>query len=225
MLAGGILVAVAVCCGAVASADEVSYCNFVSFTSDLQDPQDLYLPKFDNQGGSLILDDVVVNVYHSGSAQPKADNDDPFKSAVVRARVIRQFSAIGPGVFSSGGNTVTSPFINLDPDNGDLALFDATPPDGWDFGVLGYASLLAGQYFPSEAFYDSNGPANVAFNVSPLLMVNDLQFEGITPDAWQLEVEYPILEVQVCVTYTYSPEPASLGLLAVGGLALLRRRR
>ena len=216
---------VGVCCVG-AQADSVSYCGAVSFTSDLEDPQDISLPSFDDNGGEYVLQSVIVDVYHTGSAQPAADNDDPLQGAVVRARVIRQFSASGPGVFSIGGNTVNSAFIDLDPDDGDLANFDPTAPDGVDFGILGYADVLAGSYTPGSGLYA--GPGDVMFSVTPTLMVNDLQFEDPpgTPDAWQLEVEFPVLEVELCVTYEYQvvPEPASLALLALGGLLVLRRR-
>ena len=215
-----------VCCVG-AQAESVSYCDYVSFTSDLEDPKDVYLPSFDDNGGLHVLQNVIVDVYHTGSAQPAADNDDPLQGAVVRARVIRNFSASGPGVFSSGGNTVNSGFIDLDPDDGDLDNFDPTAPDGHDFGILGYADMLAGSYNPALGLY--GGPGDVMFAVTPLLMVNDLQFEDPpgTPDSWQLEVEFPVLEVEVCVTYEYEviPEPASLALLGLGGLLVLRRRR
>lgn len=216
---------VGVCCvGTQAETD--SYCNSVSFTSDLEDPKDLLLPSFDDNGGLHDLLSVTVDVYHTGSAQPAGDNDDPYQGAIVRARVIRQFSAAGPNVFSVGGNTVNSDFITLDPDDGDLDVFDSTPPDGHDFGILGYADMLAGSYAPDMSLYE--GPGDVAFSITPMLMVNDLQFEDPpgTPDSWQLQVEFPILEVEVCVTYEYEivPEPASLALLALGGLLVLRRR-
>ena len=176
-------------------AEQVQFCDMVSFTSDLEDPAVLTLPGFDNNGGLHVLDNVTIDVYHLGSAEPAADNDDEFQGTTVRARVIRQFSAVGGGVVASGNNTVNSPFVDLTADDGDGDLFDSNPPDGIDFGVLGYGQTLAGQYFPAEGLYD--GVASVDFDVTPLLMVNDLQFDPEAPDAWQLEVEFPVLEVQI----------------------------
>lgn len=196
----------------------------VSFTSDLEDPDTITLPQFDTLGGTLQLLDVEVEFLHEGSMEPAADNDDPFQSATVRARVIRQWTASGPDVFGNGSQQVNSPFVDLDPDDGDLANFDPNPPDGFDFGSLGYSLLSAGLYYPDDSLYE--GVGSVVFTVTPLLMVNDLQFQDPpgTPDAWQLEVENPILTVTAKVCYTYIPEPASIALLALGGLLALRRR-
>jgi hypothetical protein len=209
---------------AVANADIVTYCDEITFTSDLEDPGTISLPTFDTTGGDF-LTSVTVDVSFWGSAEPKADNDDEFQGTTVRARVIRNFSANGPGVASFGANTVNSPFIDLAADDGDGDVFDATPPDGHDFGVLGFNELLAGSYSPAVGPYETAGPGDVDFTVSPALMVNDLQFDPVAPDAWQLEVQDPTMTVKICVTYDYVPEPAGLSLLSLGALALLRKRR
>ncbi|TWT40326.1 hypothetical protein RAS1_40340 [Phycisphaerae bacterium RAS1] len=206
-------------------ADSIKYMGQISFQSDLQAPANVDLPSFDTQGGALTLISVQVETFHSGAAEPAGDNDDPFQGARASARIIRSWTSTGPGVFAFGNRTVNSPFVDLTADNGDLAAFDATPPDGVDFGVLGYGPELANTTNPAPGLYATPGPGTVSFTVTPTLMVNDTQFEDPpgTPDSWQLEVENPDLTVKVSVTYTWIPEPATLSLLALGALALRRR--
>lgn len=208
-----------------AFADSIKYMGQVSFQSDLQSPANIDLPSFNTMGGTLTLLSVQVDVLHSGSAEPAADNDDPFQGAVARARIIRSWTAVGPGVFAFGNQTVNSPFVALDPDNGDLVAFDPNPPDGVDFGALGYGPLLASSTNPATGLYATPGPGTVSFTVTPTLMINDVQFLDPpgSPDAWQLEVENPDLTVKVSVTYNYIPEPATLSLLAMAALAIRRR--
>ncbi len=206
-------------------ADLISHSGSVSFSSDAEPNQTVTLPSFDTQGGTLTLTGVTVDVSHSGSADAAGDNDDPFKTTTVRARIIRTLTASGPGVGAFGTKTITSADQFLEVDDGDLTNFDPSPPDGIAFGVLSYADESAGSFSPATGLYATPGPGTVDFEVSPVLMVNDQQFIGPAPDAWQLEVENPDLTVKVKVTYEYTPEPASLSLMALAALALGPRRR
>lgn len=214
----------ALCGAATARADQVMYMGNVNFTSDLQPDQNIVLPSFDNMGGTLTLTGVQVDLIHSGSVTARGDNDDPFQGVQANARIIRSWDATGPGVAGSGFRQQTTPFVDLAPDNGDLGLFDPTAPDGVDFGGLAYTNLPAGTFFPAPALYSTNGPGNVNFLIDVTLMTNDNQFQPAPPDAWQLEVENPLLNVKVAVTYTFTPEPTALALLAVAGLLGIRRR-
>lgn len=202
----------------------------VNFTSDLENPKIINIAKFDTMGGTRTLLDVLVEVCHSGSVDMAGDNDDPFQGAVVRGRMIRQYMLSGGGVFDSGGNIVNTGDAVLgadDGDGGDNDIFDPTGPDGVDFGTLSYGPITNASYFPGEALYAMDGGGTVSFTVTPVLMVNDQQFVDPpgAPDAWQLEVENPLMNVKVKVTYTWVPEPGTAGLLAIGALALMRRRR
>lgn len=201
----------------------------IDFTSDIEPAGLITLPKFDNQGGLRTLLDVQVTVCFSGQVDMAGDNDDEFQGATVRGRMIRSYFLSGGGVASSDTETINTAFIDLsadDGDGGDNDIFDPTGPDGHDFGTISFDKTPDGvsPHLPNELLYDSNGPGSVNYNVMPILMVNDLQFE-VNPDAWQLEVENPLMTVYVRLQYTYTPEPATAGLLGLGGLMFIRRKR
>lgn len=208
-----------------ASADSISFTDQVKFISDLQPTATVTLPAFDTLGNTLTLTNVLVEVFHFASVELKADNDDPFQGATVSGRMFRQWSLTGPGVVSSGSQITQTPFVNLladDGDGGNTFNFDASAPDGVNFGLLSYGPLLASSHNPAFGPYTDTG--TVDFFVTPLLMLQDLQFVT-PPDAWQLDVQNPSLTVVVKVTYDYVPEPASLTFLALGAGAMLIRRR
>jgi len=212
---------------AFADYHEGPFMEFLTFTSDA-DPNaitGMALPQFNMPG--MTLTGVSVSVLHSGSADIAGDNDDPFKTCDVDARIVRQFSVTGTedaGFFAFGSKTIFSPVANLLQDNGDLGLFDPTAPDGVAFGLLSYANEFALGSPYARPLLPYIGAGLMHFTVGSLLIVNDQQFVGPAPDAWQLQVENPLLTVKMAVMYTYTPEPTALSLLATGALLLLRRR-
>lgn len=209
---------------AAANANTYNYSGSVVFDSDLNPTADIVLPSFDTNDG--ILQSVELYFYHSGSADISVDNDDEYQGGTANARLIRTFTADpipGWGFPLVGTRTQTSAPVDLDPDNGDLTDFDSTPPDGHAFSTLSFLDIGAGAVFPTASAYETVGPGTVAITVNPDTMVNDLQWVT-TPDAWQMEVENPYFEVEVQLTYNWIPEPATLSLLAFGGLVVLRRR-
>lgn len=209
----------------VAHADQISFTRMANFNSDLNNNVTMTFPTFDTQGGARQLLDVTVEFQHLGQVRMGADNDDPFKTATVDARMIRAWMATGPGVVTSEFKIVSTQPEFLGKDNGDGNLFDPTVPDGTDFGGPLFYSEPGDVFHPNLALYTTDGPGSVDFIADVLLMVNDLQFQGTPPDRWTLEVQEPLLNVQTTVTYTFVPEPASLLLLLAGGIGLVWRRR
>lgn len=190
-----------------------------SFVSDLQPNQFLVFPTFDNQGGTLILNDVRVDVQHRAAVTLRADNDDRYKNARVNGRMIRLWTLTAPDIFASGNKIVTTSVVDLSFDDGDGRFLDSSPADGTEFfGPINYAEF-AGLFHPSHAPYETNGAGTVTFVADVLLMVNDLQFIN-QPDSWQLEVQRPSLNIDVTLTYTFSVVPLPPAMwLALFGLA------
>ncbi|MBN2447126.1 MAG: PEP-CTERM sorting domain-containing protein [Phycisphaerae bacterium] len=206
---------------AAASAGTISYQDSVSFQGDLQPDQTITLSGYN---GSDPLSDVLVEVWSDGAVSAAFDNDEPLQSSTVRLRMIRQYDVYLPAAGGSIGDAYSdfSAFLPVGADDGDgSATFDPTGADFVDFGTLSYTGESAGSLNPALVPYD--GVPTVDFTVDVIQMVNDFQFTPNSLDAFQSEITDPDLTVYVKVTYTFIPEPASLGLLGLG-LAFFRRR-
>lgn len=203
-----LMVAVWLIVGSTAAfADTETYVGSVSFISDAQPPQNINLPSFNTMGGTRTLQTVSVEIFHSGSVDLAADNDDAFNVGRVQGRMIRWWSGTGPGVNTGTiTRTATTSAVDLGLDNGDGAVVDPTAPDGTDFGgPVSFPTTLANSYNPATALYTTSGPGTVSFTITPELMINDLQWL-VTPDVWQLQVQNADMTITVRLNYEYQQQ-------------------
>jgi hypothetical protein len=223
-----ILAMLVVACAATAMADTMTVMsNTATFSTDQAADQVISAPKFDTLGGTRVLNFITIELFHSGSADIAGDNDDVDDAASGQARLIRQADVTGitDGTYSrSASENALSPITAFAADDGDLGVFDSSAPDGASFPGLSFADVSEGTdlRLPSALY---QGVGTVDFNVDTITIAQDFTFQGQNPDAFQIEVENPLQEVYVKLTYDYTvvPEPASLMLLGLSVLVLRRR--
>ena len=208
-------IATLLACAAFASAGMVTDTQSVSFTtaSDPSTPnKTLSLASFDTSLGTLTS--VKVEFFSSGEIWAKVYNDDPYSTGSAQASITRQWSATGPEVSTGDNRTVYSPVANL-----------GYGPDSYEFGVFGFTNQPAGTFTPATlTAYETAGPGSVSFLVTPIKMVNRLDWIGTPPDVWRQDLENPLMTVTAKVTYTYTPEPMTVLFLGLGSVLLARRR-
>jgi hypothetical protein len=191
---------------------------------------DLTFDEFDDLGGTLILNWVRVqlNLNISGG-EFTLDNDGVgpasgnyefgANGAITSTDVALLDSAFQPVVATVP--TLSQGVFSLAGDDGDgLGVYDGTAPDGvvvsggsYSNSDLGFiASSLLSQYM-------GNGTFDITADLTQWT-----DFGGVSGIEWAVT---PVsADGSVVVTYDYSvPEPATMSLLAVGGVAALIRRR
>ena len=224
---GAILLLPLVVPGLASAALMISDMGSVSFSSDLEADKTITLPSFDTLGGTRTLTDVLVEFFFSGSCDIGVDSDDGDEEFDVNARIIRTWSGTGPDIFPAFGTKTYTPVpvVHLGMDDGDGGTLDLSAPDGTNFGGVAFAMEAGTSHNPTESYYDTAGPGTVDFTIDVQTIVNDFQSSPDMPDAYQLDVQNPLLAVYAKVTYTYTPEPATMAMLSLGALGLVARRR
>jgi hypothetical protein len=190
--------------------------------------------QFDDLGGTLTLQSVYVSVSLNASGGAlRCDNDAAtpasggitFGAQAAVASSVPMIDAFFQPIFQAGDVTATGgTTLNLSADDGDVEV-SGTPQfsmQGTDYGfyIGGLASGGDAGFVNSLAFpqYTGLGTFTVTLNASQVANYGSLG--GV-----QAQIDPLIAGGVVTVIYNYTPEPATLGLLALTGLVVIRRRR
>ena len=221
-----IVVAVVLVAGP-AMAAQIIQTEAFSGTPDLT--RTLTFDEFDDLGGTLTLTSIQVSVSLSAiGGQLILDNDgESSASGSFDFGAKGDISSTDVSLLDAGLFPVTSEVqaghnqaFSLDPNTGDgPSDFDPTAPDGLQYNggteTDSDSGLISGTVFNQ---YIGTGTYDIDVDVTQWQ-----DFGGLSGIEWAVT---PVsASGNVTVIYNYIPEPATLGLLSLGALALLRRRR
>ena len=221
-----VLVAVALAAGPAIGAT-ITQVETFSGTPDLT--RTLTFDEFDDLGGTLTLTSIQVSVSLSAiGGQLILDNDgESSASGSFDFGAKGDISSTDVSLLDAGLLPVTSEVqaghnqaFSLDPNTGDgPSDFDPTAPDGLQYNggteTDSDSGLISGTVFNQ---YIGTGTYDIDVDVTQWQ-----DFGGVSGIEWAVT---PVsASGEVTVIYNYIPEPATLGLLSLGALALLRRRR
>ena len=185
----------------------------------------LTFDSFDTSLGTLLSVQILADVEVT-AGEFLVDNDSPSTATVdisygIDATLISGGEVLFPAVSAMAGGATS---LTLDPDDGDGAPIDGTPTDGATFSMVGAtdsdSALINTPGVQLASFLDTNAGADYIINMQT---TQDFSISG----ASGVDGGFRSADAQgeVTVIYNYVPEPATMGLLSLGGLAILRRRR
>jgi hypothetical protein len=168
----------------------------------------LSFPKFDSSLGTLLS--VQLEIYASyDTVLTITNNATSSSSGWAKTELLVSVQDAGNNLVDPVLDLLTAPFnFSLDP--GDSVTTGHILKSGWSDDTYTSAAVLS-------AF---NGPGTIVLDASTLTYAV-LSYTGGNTDA----VQSTYASATGRVTYTYIPEPATLAAMAMGSLALLRRRR
>lgn len=190
--------------------------------------------QFDTQGGTLTLQSVWVNItLTSSGGSLKLDNDGA-GSAVgsvefgAQASITPSISMVNDNLmqlFPTGALKATGGAgLSLSADDGDT---EVNGTDFFSYAGTDYGSYTGGQvtdtasgFVTALAFGQYKGTGTYTVSVNTTQVANYGALGGA-----QAQIDPLTTSGSVEIVYTYVPEPATMSLLALGGLAMLRRRK
>ncbi len=214
----------------VASAPGAIITQTESFSGIPDFQQALTFDSFDTSLGTLLGVTVWVDLDVT-SGQAVVDNEsDSLASVTVDFGANAMASSAGEVFFPTTTATAAiSQSLQLDPDDGDGTTIDPSTPDGAAIPLNStsgtmmtsmLASASAQQSTQVSTFTDllAGADYDILLNSSTVFSISGASgvAGGFTPAN---------VSGEVTVEYNYVPEPATMSVLAIGGAALLKRRK
>jgi hypothetical protein len=184
------------------------------------------VPRFLASSPGDILTSVLLRVkVESYDGKHELDNESWSWSGSVTLGIGAYVGVQGP--IPVGGSRLTVDSRATETATGSVT----TDSEGLPADFIGPDSFSITGHYAADTKADSR---TAALDLAPYIGAGDVTFEftggtstygtGPLPDGW-IRVTAPEYKFTTTVEYTYTPEPATLSLLALGGLALLRRRK
>jgi len=183
--------------------------------------------QFDSQLGTLESVQVSLNLNTTGGTLILDNDSDQTAAGIFEFGVIASISSSDVSLDNASSDPVIDNFgvfcsqsfsLAANQDDG-INDFDSTSPDGLLYSGIAESGSASG-FVNTSDFSDYTGTGTFDIN----LIVMQWQYYGnVSGIEWATN---PVsTNGSIAVTYNYVPEPATLGLLSLGGLILRKRRK